>query len=102
MFREGDTIEIHTCMLLLLRNQCEKVPSGLIMLGYFLVAMRFLSSSDIGGPYTLFSRFLFGALLLCDGGRYLSGCGITGVACCCAACRRRNSSDRPPLAGVEA
>jgi hypothetical protein len=66
------------------------------MFGYFFVAMRFLSSSVTGGPYILFSKFRFGLRALWDGGRYLSGCGITGAAfCCSAACRRLNSSDRP-------
>lgn len=46
----GRAIVIQRCMTRLLRNQCENVPSGLIMFGYFLVAMRFLSSSEIGGP----------------------------------------------------
>jgi hypothetical protein len=41
---------IHKCIARLFKNQCENVPSGLIMFGYFFVAMRFLSSSDIGGP----------------------------------------------------
>jgi hypothetical protein len=37
-------------MDLLWKNQYEKEPSGLIMFGYFFVAMRFLSSSDTGAP----------------------------------------------------
>jgi hypothetical protein len=44
------TIVIHKWIDLLCKSQCEKVPSGLIMLGYFFVAMRFLSSSDTGAP----------------------------------------------------
>ena len=44
------TIVIHRCIALLFKNQCENVPSGLIMLGYFFVAILFLSSSDMGGP----------------------------------------------------
>lgn len=98
------TSVIYICSALLCRNQYEKVPFGLIMLGYFLVAMRFLSSSDIGGPYILLSRSRFGLRALCDGGRYLSGCGITGVFfcfICSAALRRRNSAERP-LEGVDA
>lgn len=34
----------------LFRNQCENVPSGLIMFGYFFEAIRFLSSSVKAGP----------------------------------------------------
>jgi hypothetical protein len=96
---------IHRCMALLWKNQYENVPSGLIIFGYFFVAMRFLSSSDTGAPYILFSRFRFGLRALWDGGRNLSGCGITGVGfglrCAWASLRRRNSAESP-LEGVEA
>ena len=41
---------IHKCIALLFRNQCENVPSGDIMFGYFFDAILFLSSSDTGAP----------------------------------------------------
>jgi hypothetical protein len=41
---------IHKWIALLWKNQYENVPSGLIIFGYFVVAMRFLSSSDTGAP----------------------------------------------------
>jgi len=41
---------MYRCMLLLLINQCMKLPSGGIIFGYFFVACLALSSSDKLGP----------------------------------------------------
>lgn len=85
---------IHRWMTRLFKNQWLNVPSGLIMFGYFFVAMRFLSSSLSFGPYTLPTpgSERRGSVLPWDGGRYLSGCGMTGCFVLAAAARRRSNS----------
>ena len=70
-------MEIHTWMTRLFRNQWLNVPSGLIMLGYFLEAMRLRSSSETLGPYTLGPVSWRLSALPCEGGRYVSGWGMT-------------------------
>jgi hypothetical protein len=84
---------IHRWMTRLFKNQWLKVPSGLIMFGYFFVAILFRSSSLGFGPYTLPSPASARRTVLpCDGGRYVSGCGMTFCFVLAAAARRRSNS----------
>lgn len=85
-------MEIHTWMTRLFRNQWLNVPSGLIMLGYFLEAMRLRSSSETLGPYTLGPVSWRLSALPCEGGRYVSGWGMTCCFVLAAAARRRSNS----------
>lgn len=66
---------MYKCTLLLVMNQCIKVPSGGIIFGYFFVLRDVASSSLSFGPGYLGASF--SRLLGCEGGVNFAGFSST-------------------------